>query len=129
MGANAQYNLTVEDRDSYIFARVKGEAPPGGRSVEYLEPIADHCVRCMCTSMLIEKHTPEPFAIWDAFVVAPRLARIGAPSVKIAVVEKGAPPPPKKDLSVMIGQTLSLDVQVFDHVFEAKNWLLHGKGH
>lgn len=124
MDPGGRYKLTVENRDAYVFARVKGKEPPSGRSATYLEAIADYCFRCQCSAILIEKYTPQPFAVWDTFRVAPRLADIGPPHVKIAVVEKGAPPPPTKELTVTIGHERSLDVHVFTDISQAKTWLL-----
>jgi hypothetical protein len=124
MADSAKYRLTVEERGAYVFACVNGEAPPAGGSAAYLEVIADYCFRCHCGAMLIEKHLPQPFVIWDAFAVAPRLADAGPPHVKMAVVEKAAPLPPKKELTIAIGRERTLDVQLFTDASRAESWLL-----
>lgn len=121
------FKLTVEERDSYVYARVKGDKPAPSGSRAYLELIAEHCQRCMCTSILIEKCTPEPFAVWDAFAVAPTLAKIGAPHIKIAVVEKGDEFPAQTALEVKVGRRCGIDVHVFSDGFEAKRWLRSGQ--
>jgi hypothetical protein len=124
------YKLTVEDREEYLFASVKGE---GTGAAPYLEPIAEHCLRVACSAILIEKNTKEPFAVWDTFAVAPKLAAVGNPCMKIAVVEKGTEPLARRELSVMLGHNRGLDVHVFTDTSEAKQWLTkrrqNGHGH
>ncbi len=92
----------------------------------YLGPIAEHCLRLACSAILIEKNTPEPFAVWDTFAVAPKLAAVGTRCIKIAVVEKGTEPRAQRKLSVMLGRNCGLDVRVFTHTSDAKDWLMKG---
>jgi hypothetical protein len=120
------YELKVENRRSYVFAVVKGTMRPPRGSLSYLDAIAEHCIRYSCTAILIEKKTPEPFAVWDTFAVAPKLAKIGAACIKMAIVEKGAQPPKQKDLSIMAGRHCSLDVQIFSQISDAERWILDG---
>ena len=89
----------------------------------YLERIADHCARCRCTSILIEKHTPETFNVWDAFAIAPKLAGIGHDEIKVALVEKGAPLPQRSELTVAIGASRGLSVRIFPDNRAAEEWL------
>ena len=124
-----QYKLRIEERDLYVFACVESKmrsAPD--RDPTYLERIADHCARCRCTSILIEKHTPEVFNVWDAFAVAPKLASIGHDEIKVALVEKGAAMPAREHLSVAIGPHRGLAVQIFRNVRSAEEWLMKKSG-
>ena len=125
MNSPTNYDLTVEEQPSYIFAKVEGDEPPSNGPLDYLEPIAECCATYGCSAVLIEKHTPEPFAIWDTFLVAPQLAQLGFPCIKIAVVEHGAKLEAQTELSVMIGHKCGLDVHVFPHKCDAVCWLLN----
>ena len=121
-----KYEIDLERRPAYVFASVTGEPAPKGAAA-YLAPIAEHCARCGCSSILIEKHTPEPFSVWDTFTIAPKLAKIGVPVVRIAFVEKGADPPVIKKLAVMVGRHTGVEVRVFTDTDEAKHWLSTGE--
>jgi hypothetical protein len=120
----ANYKLTLEQKDSYVLAQVKGEVPPAGDAAEYLETIADHCARCRCGLILIEKFSTEPFEVWKTFAIVPKLSAVGLPHIKIAVVDRGAPLPSKKELAVMVGHERGLDVHLFTEIAEAESWLL-----
>lgn len=123
------FNLWVENRDGYLYAHVSVRPlphPPVISSREYLEDIAKECVTYRGSKILIEKHTPEPFIVWDVFLLAPKLATSGQVSFKIAVVDKGGEPQTKTTLTVMVGKYCGLDVRVFNDIAEAENWLQAG---
>jgi hypothetical protein len=129
MGTTQQYKLRIEERDRYVFACVESKMRPAPRrDPTYLERIADHCARCRCTSILIEKHTDEVFNVWDAFAVAPKLASIGHDEIKIALVEKCAVLPARDHLTVAIGPHRGLSVHIFRNTSAAEEWLMKASG-
>lgn len=122
-----QYKLKIEERDSYVFAKVESKVREGdARDPTYLERIAAYCARCKCTSILIEKFTPETFDVWETFTIAPKLAAIGHAEIKVALVEKGAQIPVKNELKIAIGERRCLCVHVFAECSEAVRWLTVG---
>lgn len=127
--ANSEHiRLTIQKRERYVLARVEGETPrPNEDERAYLHKIAEHCQRCGCRSILIEKETPQSFDVWDAFTIAPKLAKIGHPHIKVAVVEKAAPLPTKTKLEIAVGEVKALVVRVFTDTREAEQWLLTGE--
>ena len=125
MGTTQQYKLKIEQRGFYVFACVESkERAAPERDPTYLERIADHCARCRCTLILIEKHTPETFNVWDTFAIAPKLAGIGHNQIKVALVEKGAPIPARHELTVAIGDNRGLSVRMFPDTMSAEEWLM-----
>jgi len=126
MEAIRSYKLTLTEKHSYVVARVTGHVNPGQDSVAYLKTIAEHCVRHGCPAILIDKDTPEPFAIWDTFAMASRLATVAAPSIKIAVVNNAPDLPGEPPLSIMVGSNRGMDVHMFTNTPDAKHWLLTG---
>lgn len=127
MKTERRYKLTLEDKRSYLYAHVIGHAKPGYEASAYLRTIAEHCVRSECPAILIKKDTPEPFAIWDTFAMAPKLAKAASPGIKIAVVDPATDNPPKPTLSVIVGTTSGMDVHIFTNTPEAEHWLLTGQ--
>lgn len=127
MKTERSYKLTVKDKHSYLFAHVVGHANPGYEATEYLRTIAEHCRLYECPAILIKKDTPEPFAIWDTFAMAPKLAKAASPSIKIAVVDPATDNPPKPTLSVIVGTRSGMDVHIFTNTHEAERWLLNGQ--
>jgi hypothetical protein len=122
--ATTQYKLKIEERGVYVFACVETRERIGSdRDPTYLQRIAEHCARCRCTSILIEKHTPETFDVWDAFAIAPKLAGIGHDEIRVALVEKGAPLPARDELTVAIGDRRGLSVHIFGDNAAAEDWL------
>lgn len=128
MATTHQYKLSLEKRNCYVFACVQNKHRVGAENdPTYLERIADHCARCGCTSILIEKHTPETFNVWDAFAIAPKLAKIGHREIKVALVEMGAPLPPRAELTVAVGDRRGLSVRIFPDIRAAEEWLMAGE--
>jgi hypothetical protein len=127
--ATTQYKLRMEQRGFYVFASVENkERVASDRDPTYLQRIAEHCARCGCTAILIEKHTPEAFNVWDAFAIAPKLAGIGHSQIKVALVEKGAPLPARSELTVAIGEHRGLSVHIFQDYASAEKWLAGPSG-
>lgn len=123
------YDLMVESRERYLYANVSEHPFPQPQVVlsqEYLADIAKECVSRGCSNILIEKHTPEPFRIWDVFPLGSKLPTSGSVAFKIAVVDKGGEPQAKKALNIMVGKYCGIDVRVFNDMPEAENWLQAG---
>lgn len=127
MVAIRSYKLTLEEKPFYMFARVTGHVNPGQDSVAYLQTIAEHCVRRACPAILIEKDTPEPFAVWDTFALASRLATVATPGIRIAVVNDAPGALAESPLSIMVGQNSGMDVHIFTNTADAERWLLTGQ--
>lgn len=119
------YSLKMEQRGTYVVATVRSLPEPRPASDPcYLTHIAKHCAKCHCTAVLIDKHTNDPFEVWDAMNVAPTLARIGHDDLRIAVVEQGTEPPSQRQLSIAVGANRRLKVQIFTDCDAAEDWLL-----
>ena len=122
------FDLSVEKRDSYIYARVEGEIVPPRVCLKYLPAIAVHCREYNCQAILIEKQTPELFDVWDTAVVAGAFVYLGHDHIKIAVVEKGGPLPEQTKLEVVVGRQFAFDVRLFTDLTDAERWLLDNDG-
>jgi hypothetical protein len=118
-------SIKFDFRCGFVVARVEPTEVRGrGQDQHYLDRIADHCLRCRCASILIEKYTPDTFEVWRCVPIAGLLAGIGHQTICIAVAERGAEPPDNRKLDVAVGAGHRLRIEVFPDVAAAEAWLL-----
>ena len=120
-----KYRLNFSQEQTHVVAKVEGlPEPRPAHDPCYLTKIAEHCFRCGCSAILIDKQTPDPFEVWDAVPAATTLGGIGLPDVRVAVVEAVVDPPPQRQLAVAIGKHQKLHIRIFTETTEAEEWLL-----
>jgi hypothetical protein len=117
------YELTVDNRNDYLYARVSGNALPQETAVGYLQEIAHACGQYQCTKVVIERDVPRHFAVWDTFFVATQFPRFGVELTKVAVVDKTLKADERNEFSVMIGRKPGLDLHLFKTITEAEKWI------
>ena len=125
--SKSDYELTVEHRKGYVYARVRGNVSRPEITIDYLTDITDACRKVQCTKVVIEKEIPRAFAVWDIFFVATQFPRFTYELTKVAVVDKRMARFERREFSVVAGSKPGLDVHVFTNVQEAEAWVLAEK--
>ncbi|MEP6945972.1 MAG: hypothetical protein ABJA02_08655 [Acidobacteriota bacterium] len=118
------YILHSEIRDSYVYVRVT-ESMDDLAAVApfaFIEGAARRFVRHDCSCMLVENQIGEPFAVWDAVAIAPRLGRHVEGCIKIAVVETKSEKSGQTELKIHLSGDDEMTVRVFETIAEAEAW-------
>ncbi|MEO7538406.1 MAG: hypothetical protein ABIV21_00120 [Pyrinomonadaceae bacterium] len=118
------YELTVEKRPHYLYARVDSDRPQPEIAVKYLREITEKCRLSRCNKVIIENEIPQVFDVSTILFVATQFPRFGAQLTKVAVVDKRIDQYNRSEFLVMVGRKPGLDVHVFYSVKEAEQWVL-----
>lgn len=118
------YSLELGRRESYVHAVVSEALDGVNASIAYIEGIASYFVRHDCSCLLIENHLDEPFAIWNAVAVAPRLGKHADGCIKVAVVEMKATPAGQQELKIHLSGENVMTVRIFEVEADAEAWFL-----
>ena len=123
MVAAKPYELKMEKRQHYLYARVKSDSPRPTIARDYLKDITRKFRETDCRRLVIENDLPQSFWVWDMFAVATQFPNIGIECTKVAIIDKFAPIE-NEVFSVVTGKESGLDVHVFTDLASAEHWLL-----
>lgn len=116
------YGLTIEQRDGYLYARVKALTAGYEIFAEILERIADECRRCSCTKAMIYRDVPSMPGVGNTFEIVDRMQKT-LPGLKIALVNPYTSNSGLLDFAVGIAAGKGLDFEVFPTEDAALEWL------
>ena len=124
MTASKPYELSVEQRPSYLYAHVKSTCSTPKMSLEYLTDITEKCREAQCNKIVIDNEVPKAFWVWDIFSVAVRFPWMGRGCTKVAIVDRFADPIENEEFTVLVGHKCGVDVHVFNNLAEAVCWII-----
>ena len=117
------YQLTFEDRNSYLYVRLTGE-DSFAASLSYWNKIADQVKVRGCERMLIHENLVGKVAEAEMYDIIMDLIPSGLAEVQIAFYDENTDDTALNSL----GQTLAMDkganIKVFPSLEEAKAWII-----
>ncbi len=117
------YNLILQRRALYLFAKVSGPRDTLQISIDYWTEIAEECARSSVERLLVLEELDEKSTVVDMAQMIQLLPQMGFKDVRIAFVD------PKEDIGMLaFAEVRALEVGIAGHVFcsmdAAEEWLL-----
>ena len=117
------YRLTIEERPTYLYAKVVGERT-AANALRFLEEAYSACVKGGCSAVLLEMQLSGPSlstaSIYD--VVTQRVAD-GRKLRKIAYVQSVVDDPAMPYFAETVAMNRGVNVRLFPNLAAAEEWL------
>ncbi len=125
MVSSKGYDLILERRALYLFAKVSGPRDTLQISIDYWTEIAEECARTSVKRLLVLEELDEKSTAVDMAQMIQLLPQMGFKDLRIAFVD------PKEDVGLLVfAEVRALEVGLAGHVFggvdAAERWLLSG---
>jgi hypothetical protein len=117
------YQLTFEERDGYLFARITAETINRDMAMQYLNELADKCVELKLERILLERQIPATMSNTDTYFVMGDLVRILG-GRRFAVVNPHMSNEDSLGFSALVGANRGVRYRVFQNIADAEQWLL-----
>lgn len=123
MVSSKGYDLILERRAHYLFAKVSGPRDTLQISIDYWTEIAEECARAPVERLLVLEELDERSTVIDMAEMIKLLPRMGFRDMRLAFVD------PKEDVGMLVfAEVRALEVGLAGHVFggvdAAERWLL-----
>ncbi len=123
MMSSKGYDLILERRALYLFAKVSGPRDTLQISIDYWTEIAEECARSSIERLLVLEELDEKSTVVDMAQMIELLPQMGFKDIRIAFVD------PKEDVSMLVfAEVRAFEAGLSGHVFgavdAAERWLL-----
>ena len=117
------YPLTIEERPTYVYARVDGELTPEN-ALRFLEEAYTACVRSGRPSVLLDMQLRGPnMPTTSVYEVISQRAADGSRLHKIAYVPYDSGDPTMAHFAETVAVNRGVNVRIFETVAAAEGWL------
>ncbi len=117
------YQLTFEERDGYLFARITAETINRDMAMQYLNELAAKCAELKLERILLERRIPATMSNTDTYFVMGDLVRILG-GRRFAVVNPHMSNEDSLGFSALVGANRGVRYRVFPNIDDAEAWLL-----
>ena len=117
------YNLTIEERPTYVYARADGDLTPAN-ALRFLEEAHAACVRCGRSDVLLDMQLHGPnMNTTNIYEVISQRATAGSTLRKIAYVPYRGGDPSMAHFAETVAINRGVNVRLFESVAAAEHWL------
>ena len=117
------YQLTIEERPTYVYARVDGDLTPAN-ALRFLEDAHAACVKSGLTSVLLDMQLHGPnLPTTSVYEVISQRAAAGSKLRKIAYVPYRTDDQSMAHFAETVAMNRGVNVRLFDSVAAAERWL------
>ena len=123
------YDLTIEDRSTYLYACVQAEVADLYISVNYVNEVISHLRQRGARRMLFVREIPMMASWTDYSITASAIINILPRGVRVALVDRS--PAHRMVVDIVNEQAIrkQRDIRAFEAVAEAETWLLADSTH
>jgi hypothetical protein len=118
------YKLAFEKRSRYLRARVTASEMTPDIARSYLSELAKICKELNISRLMLERHIPGTLSAQDDRKEIISLSKLLLNGLRLAIVEPQSANLKELESCARVARSKNLDVEVFDDVEEAKQWLL-----
>jgi hypothetical protein len=118
------YDLSIEVRNGYLHAYVKGQHDTLAISTAYWTEIRAKLTELGVSKVMIVEDIIEESPILDVYFHASQLADLGFGGVKVAFVDRHSSHKEQNDFAQLVGTNSGLNGRAFVNEAEAEKWLL-----
>ena len=123
MGPTPIYNLILEERDEYLYARVTSETIDGESALQYLTEIANRCEEIDCERLMIYREIPVMLSDGVLFMVSAEFQKM-ITGIRTAFVNPYEPNKEAFDFALTVGENRGAEYALFTNEEEAEAWLV-----
>lgn len=116
------YQLTIEERPAYVYARVEGDLTPAN-ALRFLEDAHAACVKSGRTSVLLDMQLRGAMPTTSIYEVISQRAADGSKLHKIAYVPYDSGDPSMAHFAETVAMNRGVNVRIFESVAAAEGWL------
>ena len=116
------FGLTIEQREGYLYARVKALSISLEDFAKLLNDLSDECARCSCEKLLLYRDVPSMPGVGNTFEIVSAMLRL-LPGLRVAIVN---PYPSNSDLldfASNLAKTRGYALAIFPDEPDALKWL------
>jgi hypothetical protein len=118
------YNLTLENREGYLYAYVEGDADSYEISRAFWEEIAENVRRTGAERVLIDENIVQSVSMAEVYQLASEIPKMGFGSTRVAFVDRYLDQQEVNSFGELVAVNRGLSGKVFNNVAEAETWLL-----
>jgi hypothetical protein len=118
------YELTFEQRDGYLSARVTCPAITLDLALAYMTRIAEKSVELGGDRVLIHRDIPVSLPDGAVFVVVERFVELIGNRTRSAVVNEYPANEPSLEFGALVAENRGAQLKVFESIRDAEEWLL-----
>lgn len=117
------YDLKLEIRPGYLYARIHSETITPEMTVAYLHEVTDRCHKLGRTRLLVERDIPATLSDADVYFSGTEFAHMGIESIRIAFVDARAENAEHLEFAMLVANNRGGHLKLFKTVPEAETWL------
>src|SRR4029077_6336709 len=115
------YELTFEERDGYLYARIKADTMNREMALAYLGEIADKCAELNCRLLILERDVPVMLPSGDLFFTTQDFMNM-MKGRRVAFVNPHSTIENHMDFAITIGTNRGADFALHNTVAAAEKW-------
>jgi len=119
------YDLTFEERSSYLYACVTAADIDREMALDYLARVADRITDSHFERLILERDIPAMLPPADLFFTTQDFFRMVG-STRVAFVNRHATIHSEMEFAMLIGTNRGANYRLFSNVIDAEEWLLGG---
>ncbi len=119
------YELMLEPRPGYLYARIKADTITDKVAMRYLRKVTARCRALKCDRLLLHRDIPSMLPTGSLFFLASEFQQ-RVRGIRVAFVNPYPSNEPDLTFGVTVGTNRGADYAVFDNDADAEAWLLNG---
>lgn len=123
MGPTPTYQLLLEERDEYLYARVTADTIDQESALQYLTEIANRCDAIECEKLLIYRDIPVMLPDGVLFMVTAEFQKMIA-GIRTAFVNPYEPNVEAFNFALTVGENRGAEYKLFNNEEDAIAWLV-----
>jgi hypothetical protein len=123
------YDLTLEIRPEYLYARVTSQATSQAMVVAYLHEMIGRCKKLGVTRLLLERDIPTALDESEIYFSGTDFVHTGLEDIKLAIVDERPENTEQLELAILVQNNRGANIQLFPNIEEAEAWLLKSLPH
>ena len=122
LDASPKFRISVEERETYTYACISSNDPNFNVGAKHVGQILEKCSRPPCERMIIDNRSLSTFGRDELLRSATQFPGYGFAHTRVAIVDADKSHD-HDGVNIMIGNSSSIRVRVFESLAEAEKWL------
>ena len=118
----AHFELTIDRREGYLYARVTALAITAEDFADVLSDLADECRRSNCDKLLLYRDVPSMSGVGNTFQIVTNMLKL-LPGLTVAIVNPYRSNEEMLRFAADFAHTRGFDLSIFHDEKAALNWL------
>lgn len=124
VSSTGDYQLSFEERISYLYAYVRGENASLEIARDYWNRIAKRALSLKVKKVLVVEDISEAITISEVHQLATELSELPVKDIFVAFVDRFAQHKSTNEFGMLVGGNRGLEIRGFESTDDAEKWLL-----